>query len=264
VNGAAQLEAAADQLEFPLIVKPNVGGSGALVRRLIRPLVLASGLYNFFAAMFVAVYTLFMVRDLGLDPATIGGIIACGGLGGVLGGLAAEPLAERVGAGRAIVLSAMLLGLMHLAAPLAAGPPALAAPLLAGAGLLAQLGLGVMVVNRTGLVQQLVPAYALGRVAASQQVIGLAAVPVGAAFGGLIGEGPGLRVAVAIGVLGTVAATASLLRSPLWTASNLAEWLPVREPPLLGSSEGVPRFSVGSTPANTLARASSAAASRTT
>ena len=33
VNAAAQLEAAAELLEFPLIVKPNVGGSGALMRR---------------------------------------------------------------------------------------------------------------------------------------------------------------------------------------------------------------------------------------
>jgi hypothetical protein len=33
VNDAAQLAAAAESLEFPLIVKPNVGGSGALMRR---------------------------------------------------------------------------------------------------------------------------------------------------------------------------------------------------------------------------------------
>src|SRR5919202_1337817 len=33
VNAAARLEAAAELLEFPLIVKPNVGGSGALMRR---------------------------------------------------------------------------------------------------------------------------------------------------------------------------------------------------------------------------------------
>jgi glutathione synthase/RimK-type ligase-like ATP-grasp enzyme len=33
VNAPAQLEAAAELLDFPLIVKPNVGGSGALMRR---------------------------------------------------------------------------------------------------------------------------------------------------------------------------------------------------------------------------------------
>jgi MFS family permease len=194
-----------------------------LGHRLIRPLVLSTGAYNFFAAMFVAVYTLFMVRDLGLDPAAVGSIIASGGLGGVLGGLAAGPVARRFGAGRAIVGGAILLALMHVAAPVAGGPPMATVPLLAGAGLLAQLGLGVHIVNRTSLVQQLVPAHALGRVAASQQVIGLAAVPIGAALGGLIGEGPGPRASLAIAALGTIGATVTLLRSPLWTSSQLAE-----------------------------------------
>jgi MFS family permease len=152
-----------------------------------------------------------MVRDLGLDPAAVGSIIAGGGLGGVLGGLAAGPVARRFGARRAIVGGVILLALMHVAAPVAGGPPMATVPLLAGAGLLAQLGLGVHIVNRTSLVQQLVPAHALGRVAASQQVIGLAVVPIGAALGGLIGEGPGPRAAL------------TLLRSPLWTASPLAE-----------------------------------------
>ena len=194
-----------------------------LGHRLIRPLVLSSGAYNFFAAMFVAVYTLFMLRDLGLDPAAVGGIIAGGGLGGVLGGLAAGPVARRFGAGRAIVGGALLLALMHTAAPVAGGPAIVTVPLLAGAGLLAQLGLGVYGVNRTTLVQQLVPAHVLGRVSASQQVIGLAAVPAGAALGGLIGEGPGPRTALAIAALGTVGAAVALLRSPLWTASPLAQ-----------------------------------------
>jgi hypothetical protein len=33
VNAAVQLEPAADELEYPVIVKPNIGGSGALMRR---------------------------------------------------------------------------------------------------------------------------------------------------------------------------------------------------------------------------------------
>src|SRR5689334_6987545 len=33
VNASSKLEAAAQQLQFPLIVKPNVGGSGARMRR---------------------------------------------------------------------------------------------------------------------------------------------------------------------------------------------------------------------------------------
>jgi carbamoyl-phosphate synthase L subunit-like protein len=37
VNSAAQMEAAAAELEYPIIVKPNLGGSGALMRRFDSP-----------------------------------------------------------------------------------------------------------------------------------------------------------------------------------------------------------------------------------
>jgi hypothetical protein len=37
VNHPSQIEPAARELEYPLIVKPNIGGSGALMRRLDRP-----------------------------------------------------------------------------------------------------------------------------------------------------------------------------------------------------------------------------------
>ena len=64
--------------------------------RLIRPIVLSSGGYNFFAAIFVAVSTLFMVRELGFEPATLGVVIACGGVGGVLGSIGATTAARRL------------------------------------------------------------------------------------------------------------------------------------------------------------------------
>ncbi len=192
-----------------------------LGHRLIRPLMLSGGSYNFFAAIFVAVYTLFIVRELGFAPATVGAVIACGGVGGVLGGIAAAPAATRFGVGRAIVGSMILLAVAHLAAPLASGPQAVTVPLLAGASLFAQFGVGVLVVNRTTLIQQLVPAHALGRVAATQQVIGLAAVPIGAVLGGLMGEVLGLRATVGIAAVGTIAATVALVRSPLWTTSRV-------------------------------------------
>jgi len=58
---------------------------------------------------------------------------------------------------------------------------------------LAQLGLAVMAVNRTSMIQQIVPTHVLGRVATSQQVLVLAAVQIGAALGGFIADGLGVR-----------------------------------------------------------------------
>ncbi len=191
-----------------------------LRHRLLRPLVVALGLYNLFAGLFVAVYTLFMVRALGLDPAAVGAVIAGGGIGGIVGGLGAEPASRRLGIGRSIVGGAALLAVAHLAAPLASGPPAVTVPLLVAAGMLANLGLAVTSVNQTSLIQRLVPAHALGRVAATQQVLVTATVPLGAAAGGLLGEALGLRATVAIAAVGTIAAVLTLVASPLWTLSD--------------------------------------------
>ncbi len=54
--------------------------------RLLRPLAVSVCTYNFFAGMFVTVSTLFLVRDLTLEPASIGIIWASSGVGAVLGG----------------------------------------------------------------------------------------------------------------------------------------------------------------------------------
>jgi MFS family permease len=117
----------------------------------------------------------------------------------------------------------ILLAVAHLAAPLASGPQQATVPLLAAAALLAQFGVGVLSVNRTTLIQQLVPAHALGRVAATQQVIVLAAVPIGAALGGVLGDVLGLRATLGIAAVGTIAATVALVRSPVWTTSRVDE-----------------------------------------
>jgi len=202
-----------------------------LGHRLIRPLMLAVAGYNFFAAIFVAVYTLFMVRELGLAPASIGAIVACGGVGGVVGGLLAEPVARRFGIGRAIVGGMILLATMHLAAPAAFGPPLVSVPVLATGGMLAQLALAVSAVNRTSMIQQIVPAHAQGRVSATQQVIVLASVPIGAALGGVMGATLGLRGTVVIAALGSIVATGALVRSPLWTTSSVALMEEVAEVP---------------------------------
>ena len=159
----------------------------------------------------------------------------------------------------------ILLAVAHLAAPLASGPQQATVPLLAAASLLSQFGVGVLSVNRTTLIQQLVPTHALGRVAATQQVIVLAAVPIGAALGGVLGEVLGLRSTLGIAALGTIAATVALVRSPVWATSRVGAledrpqsgepiWAnhPPMRPPRCGISMALPRRAEGRTDAETI------------
>jgi MFS family permease len=191
-----------------------------LQHRLLRPMVLALGTYNLFAAMFTAVQTLFMVRELELSPAMIGAVYACGGIGGIVGGFVAERLMRRIGTGRSLVVGALLLAAMHLVVPIVGGGAMFAAVVLASSSVLAQLGAAVVLVTQNTLMQQLVPVHVLGRVAATRQVVVLALVPIGFALGGAIGDQLGLRAALGIGAVGTLLVGVVLLPSPLWTSET--------------------------------------------
>jgi MFS family permease len=173
--------------------------------------------------MFTAVYLLFIVRELRLEPAMVGAIVACGGFGGVLGALLAPRAAAMLTSGKAIVGGYILLASMHFVAPIAYGPAIVTVPLLAAGAFFAQLGLGVSAVNMTSLQQRIVPSYALGRVSATAQVIALIAVPVGATLGGVIGDSLGPRIALACGAFGTVVAATALMRSAIWRATDEPE-----------------------------------------
>jgi MFS family permease len=191
------------------------GLSLVIRNRFLFPLIRATAAYNLFAGMFVAVSTVFMVRDLHLPAAWIGVIVATGGVGGVVGGVLAQPAAKRVGLGRAIIVGGLLLAVGHMAAPLAAGPTFVVVPLLASAGAMANFGLVVWLVNSTSLTQQLVPPHALGRVSATRQTIVLAAVPIGALIGGLLADAAGARLVVGMAAAGTIGSMLSLVVSPL-------------------------------------------------
>src|SRR3546814_3475312 len=51
-----------------------------LAQPLLRALVAASATMNFFGRMFLAVYVLYMTRDLGLGPVGVGLVLATGGI----------------------------------------------------------------------------------------------------------------------------------------------------------------------------------------
>jgi MFS family permease len=194
--------------------------------RLLRPLAVSFCTYNFFAAIFTTVQTLFMVRELRLEPAVIGIIVASNGVGAVLGGLASRPLARRFGVGPAIVGGSAALAITHFALPLSTGPWSIIVSLLIAATFLSGLGQLVFAVNAQSLIQHLAPDYALGRVVASRQFMILAAVPFGALLGGALGEAIGLRATLLIGAAGTCTGLFVLLASPIRTLRDLRALAP--------------------------------------
>ena len=139
---------------------------------------------------------------------------ALGGVGGVLGALAAGPIARRVGGARATLIG------------IAGNVGGLLIPLtMPGAGL-ALFGIGFMIVsffvvvynvNQVSFRQRLCPDRLLGRMNATMRFVVWGVLPIGALIGGVLGSVVGLRPTLWIGVVGEVLAGGWLLASPMRT-----------------------------------------------
>jgi MFS family permease len=141
-----------------------------------------------------------VVRDAGLSPGLLGASLAVAALGGVAGALASGPLALRVGHGRFVAASSVVLGAGILgvgALGLVATPrgPALALwlALAYGVTLAANVAGNAQVAT---IRQHLVPEGQLARVTAAWRTLGYAGIPVGAALGGALADAVGVRPVV--------------------------------------------------------------------
>jgi MFS family permease len=162
------------------------------------------------------VYLLFATRELGLGPAAIGIIAGVGGAASFVGAAFAGRVVTRIGIGLT-----MLIGMVGFTAgsaliPLApSGAVLLGAAFLVGQQLIADSAGTVYDIVETSLTQSMVEARILGRVNATIQTYTTLLSLVGTIGGGIIAEVLGLRQAMAIGVLGGVAAIAFIWFSPI-------------------------------------------------
>lgn len=183
----------------------------------LRAIALCAAFIAVFGYVFLAVYVLYMTRDLGLDAAQVGLVFGLGGAGAFIGALLAEPLARRLGVGPAIILGRLLFGAGGLLIPLAVVVRGAELPLVVFAEFFQWLVLVIASVNEVSLRQTLAPARLQGRVNATMRFINAGFVPIGALLGGLLGDAIGLRATLVVGVAGMFAAFFFVLFSPLRT-----------------------------------------------
>lgn len=185
---------------------------------LLRPLVLCSATVNFAGFVFLAVYVLYLSRDLGLGSAVIGLVFALGGAGALLGSFLAGPAARWLGQGPAMAGAMVLCGLSGMAIPLAIAFPAIALPMVLVAEFAQWLFLVVYRVGEVSLRQRITPDGLLGRVNATERFVVYGAIPLGALFGGFLGEVIGVPLTLVAGMLGILSASLWLLLSPARSA----------------------------------------------
>lgn len=181
----------------------------------LRVIAISSAIRSFFGWFFGAIYGLYALRTLGLSPATLGLVVACGGGGALVGALLAGRLTRRLGVGPAIITS-LLIGAAGSSLTWLAGlAPALAVPLLVASQLIADACMASAMINELSLRQAATPDHLLGRVNAGMQVLSEGIGALGILTGGLLAEQIGLHATAGLAVLGIAAGALATLAAPL-------------------------------------------------
>jgi MFS family permease len=182
---------------------------------ILRALMACSATLNVFGRMFLAVYVLFMARDLGLGPVGIGLVLATGGLGSLAGALVGAPATRRFGFGPVLLASALAFGLTGLLVPLAVLVPRYALVLVVVAEFGQWMAILVYYVAAISVRQALTPDRLQGRVNATIRFVAGSMLPVGALAGGALGGVIGLPLTLVVAELGTLLGVVWIAASPV-------------------------------------------------
>jgi MFS family permease len=179
---------------------------------LLRPIAMCTGISNFFSNVGSAVVILYAVRQLDLSAGLIGLWYSVGSLAAPLGAATAGRVARRLGAGRAIVLSAALFVPSWVL--VAAAPRSLPLPFLIVSGLIGSYGV-IYNITQVSLRQSITPRRLQGRMNATMRFLVWGTIPLGSFTGGVVGSAFGLRTALWICAGGQVLCLLPPLLSPV-------------------------------------------------
>ncbi len=183
--------------------------------RVLLALLAATVAFNLLGSFFGALYSVYVIRNLGLTPLLLGIVISAGGVGALIGAASADPVTRRIGVGPALIGGMATHAACALLVSLAFGSVPQVTAILLFAQIVGDTTLMIFFVNAISLRQAVTPDRLLGRVNASFQVIIAAAGPIGFLLGGLLGETIGLRPTLFIAAAGSWIATTILLASPV-------------------------------------------------
>jgi len=198
----------------------RIGMRAVFGHPLVRPIVLTLMMWSVTGGFFVALYTPFCLRALGLPESAFGVIIAMGGVGSLGGALLGRGLARALGVGRTLIATATLSLAFTLFIPIAGlGAPR---PLTIAFLVLHQLlgdGFSVaFVILAVTLRQTALPRGVLGRANAAIYVSTTGMLVVSAVIAGALASLAGIRAAMWIGTLVGLIAPALL-----WPLRHLRE-----------------------------------------
>lgn len=190
---------------------------------LLQASLLGTATFNLFNTAFWALLVLFATMELHLGSGAIGIALGVGAIGSVLGSAVAKRLSERIGLGRALVLSFIVAPLPLLLVPAAPGPASLSMVLLTLAEFVSGVGVMVLDVDLGAMQAALIPDALRSRVWGAVLFVNYGVRPIGALGGGLLAGAIGLRPTMWIAAAGGIAGVLWLLPSPVTQVREVSD-----------------------------------------
>ncbi|MEV0715304.1 MFS transporter [Asanoa sp. NPDC050611] len=200
----------------------------------LRVLTVWGAMSNLALTGYQSVLVVFLIREVGVAPGVVGGLVAATSLGGVLGAAAGSAIGRRLGTARALLATSLVTPAFGLLLPPAEPGPRLGLAVAGLAVLVAGVSAGNVV--KGSFRQSYVPHHLLGRVTVSMQMLNYGTIPLGALIGGGLGTAIGLRPTIWLMMGWAAGAGLILLIGPIRSARNL----PTRPAPRVAPREPVP------------------------
>ena len=192
----------------------------------LRPLTACGATHNLTSAMLMALFILYLSRQLGMSPALIGATYVAGSVGSLLGSLTGGRIAAIFGIGPTIARSQLLTAAAYISFPLAGGSLWTAVAIITAGQFVWGASRSVYNITQVSMRQAITPEHLLGRMTASMRFITWGVGPIGALAGGLLGASIGIRPTFYIIIAGEVVAALWVIFSPLHGLRTLPDESP--------------------------------------
>ncbi|MDE2800687.1 MAG: MFS transporter [Gemmatimonadota bacterium] len=155
---------------------------------ILRAMTIGTALASAAGAVQHTVWTLFLVRTLGITPIWLGIIGSVAGGASIIGALSAVPLAKRMGAGWLMIIALLLEGIAMAVLPFAGSFGWMKLPAVIAIQAVFSLALTLFSISQISLRQAVTPDRLLGRINATRRLVVFGIIPIAALSGGYLGE----------------------------------------------------------------------------
>ncbi|GAA3200006.1 MFS transporter [Microbacterium terregens] len=191
--------------------------------KLLRRIVGTTATSNFFNMVSTTMLPIFLLRELGLSPASMGVIFSLGAVGGLIGAVATPHIVRWLGEARSIPLSSIGFSVVAVFLPVAAMVPSIAFPLLVAQGFVGSFTVLWYNVTQVTFRQRITPPRLLGRMNASIRFVVWGVMPIAAVLSGALGTWLGVVATMWIGAVGQLLAALFVLIGPFWSMRDLPD-----------------------------------------